>query len=279
MHKEKAYAKINLFLNVISKRDDGFHNLEMVMAPLDFYDTITFKTEDKNITLSSDVYITETVEENLVYKIAVYLKEKYEISNGVSIKIVKRIPMGAGLAGGSADAAATLRGLNKLWDLKLSLSELSEIGEKFGADIPFCVYNKLCMAKGKGEDLYFFDQKLKSSVLLVNPNIHISTKRVFSNLKKEDIVKRKIEIMANGIYNKNNEVVINELFNSLEKSVFTLEPTIGRIKKQMSDWGIRGVLMSGSGSTVFALSQDRKRLADIQRIFADSYFVKLTKLL
>lgn len=279
MHKEKAYAKINLFLNVINKREDGFHNLEMVMAPLDFYDTLTFKKEEEHIKLFSDVHITDKIEDNLVYKVAAFLKEKYSITEGVSIHIIKRIPMGAGLAGGSADAAATLRGLNKLWKLNLSLEELAEIGEQFGSDIPFCVFNKLCLAKGKGEDLYFFDKKLKSCVLLVNPNIHMSTKMVFSHLKDQDIVNRKIEIMASGIYNSNTEVVISELFNSLETTVFALSPEIGKIKTQMTEWGIEGSLMSGSGATVFALSNDKKRLDDIQHIFDDSYFVKLTKLL
>lgn len=279
MHKEKAYAKINLFLNVISKRDDGFHNLEMVMAPLDFYDTLTFKKAESDIKITSNLFITDKMEENLVYKIANYLKETYKVNLGVNIHIVKRIPMGAGLAGGSADAAATLRGLNILWKLNLTLVQLSEIGEQFGSDIPFCVFNKLCLAKGKGEELFFFDQKLKSPVLLVNPNIQMSTKRVFTGLKEEDIVNRKIEIMASGIYNKNIDVVKSELFNSLEKTVFALEPTIENIKKQMTDWGIECVLMSGSGATIFALSHDKSRLTDIQHIFDDSYFIKLTKLL
>lgn len=279
MSKEKAYAKINLFLNVINKRDDGFHNLEMVMAPLDFYDTLTFKKTEFGIDVTSDKVITEKPEDNLVYKIANHLKEKYNVDSGVKIHIKKEIPMGAGLAGGSADAAATLRGLNKLWDLKLSLEELAVIGEDFGSDIPFCIYNKLCMAKGKGEELFFFDQKIKGTVLLVNPNLHVSTKDVFTSITKEELVKRKIEIMASGIYNKNVDVVISELFNSLEQTTFKLQPTIGRIKKQMTDWGIKGVLMSGSGATVFALSQDKKRLLDIQRIFDETYFVKLTKML
>lgn len=249
------------------------------MAPLDYYDTLTFKESFDGIKITSDKFITENQEDNLVYKIALYLKDTCNVKEGVTIHIEKEIPMGAGLAGGSADAAATLRGLNKLWKLDLSLDQLAKIGEKFGSDIPYCVHNKLCLAKGRGEELFFFEQKIKAKVLIVNPNIHVSTKDVFNRIDHNDIIKRKIETMASGIYNRNIEVVIDELFNSLEKQTFDLEPTIGRIKTQMTDWGIKGALMSGSGATVFAISQDKKRLNEIKENFDDSYFVKLTKLL
>lgn len=279
MIKEKAYAKINLFLNVVNKREDGFHNLEMVNAPLDFFDTLSFELFEEEIVIESNKFITENQEDNLVYKIAKYLKDTYNIYQGAKIKIDKEIPMGAGLAGGSADAAATLRGLNKLWSINLTIEELATIGEQFGSDIPFCVHNKLCMAKGKGEDLFFFDKKLKGSVLLIYPNIHMSTKEVFTSLTTRDIVTKKIETMASGIYNKNLDVVISGLFNSLESVVFKLEPTIKELKTQLISWGFKGVLMSGSGATVFVLSKDKRRLSEIAKVFDDLHFVKLTKLL
>lgn len=279
MLKEKAYAKINLFLNVVNKRFDGYHDLEMVMAPIDFFDEVSFqKTKTKEITVTSNKHITDLQKDNIVYKIASFLQQEYNINKGVQIHIEKHIPLGAGLAGGSADAAATLRGLNKFWKLKLSLQELADIGLQFGSDVPFCVYNKLCIAKGRGEDLVFLDKKLDIPVLLVNPNIQISTKEVFSHVKEEHLVERKIGTMTNAIYNHNIPLIIRELHNSLEPITFALEPQVEAVKKQMVQWGIEGALMSGSGATIFGLCTSKSTLKDVTKIFGDSHFVLLTKI-
>ena len=178
MIKEKAYAKINLFLNVLKKRFDGYHDLEMVMASIELNDLLTFKKDNTGkISITSDVEITSKEEDNIVYKIAIFLQEEFQVNDGCSIHIKKNIPIAAGLAGGSADAAATLRGLNRLWKLHLSLDDMAKLGINFGADIPFCIYNKLCIARGKGEELVFINKKINTPVLLVNPNIRISTKK------------------------------------------------------------------------------------------------------
>ena len=180
MIKEKAYAKINLFLNVVKKRFDGYHDLEMVMAAIDLFDVLTFKNNPTGeISISSDLDITKDFKDNIIYKIAEFLKAEFDIKQGVIIEIHKVIPIAAGLGGGSADAAATFRGLNKLWKLNLSLDEMARLGADFGADIPFCIYNKLCIARGKGEELVFLKHKLKTHILLVNPRVKISTKDVF----------------------------------------------------------------------------------------------------
>lgn len=279
MIKEKAYAKINLFLNVVRKREDGFHDLEMVMAPIDLFDTLTFKElESQEIIIKSDTIITNKIEDNLVYKVAKTLQIEYHIKQGVEITINKKIPMAAGLAGGSADAAATLRGLNKLWKLELSLDHLATIGEKFGSDIPFCIYNKLCVAKGKGENLVFLNKKLKLHVLLINPNIKVSTPQVFNMVKKEDLINKKITKMTSPIYNNQVDLVEKELFNFLEQYTFLLEPRIKEIKDKIQEQGITGVLMSGSGATVFAISKDKKKLQKAYDLFNDLYFKKLTKI-
>lgn len=279
MLKEKAYAKINLFLNVIGKRPDGYHDLEMVMAPLDFYDVLSFEPLKTNeIKIDSNVQITDDPKDNLVYKIAKKLQDDFSIETGVNIYIKKNIPMAAGLAGGSADAAATLRGLNKLWKLKLSLKDMAKIGEKFGSDIPFCVYNKLAVARGKGEDLLFLNQKLNMPVLLVNPNVKVSTPEVFKRLKETQIKHRKISDMTSGIYNRNQELIERELFNSLEEVAFEIEPKIKEIKEQIKEMDIPGVLMSGSGATVFAISKDTKKLKNAEEVFNDLYFKILTKI-
>jgi len=279
MIKEKAYAKINLFLNIVNKRFDGYHDLEMVMASINLYDVLTFKSiPTPVIEVESNVLIADNVEDNIVYKIASFLQENFEVTSGVHIHIDKNIPIAAGLAGGSADAAATLRALNVLWKLNLSLEQLAKIGLQFGSDIPFCVYNKLCIAKGRGEELVFIDRKLNLPILLVNPNIKISTKEVFDLVKQENIVEHKINAMTAGIYNHNIELVIRGLHNSLEQIVFQMEPKIAEIKNQMLKTGLEGVLMSGSGATLFGISADKKKLNNANEVLDNQYFKLLTKI-
>lgn len=279
MVKEKAYAKINLFLNVVNKRFDGYHDLEMVMAAIDLFDVLTFKDNPTGeIIVTSDVEITGDYKDNIVYKLATFMKDEFNINKGVIIDIKKVIPIAGGLAGGSADGAATLRGLNKLWKLKLSLDELAKLGADFGADIPFCVYNKLCIARGKGEELFFLKNKLKTPVLLVNPGIKISTKEVFSKVKEEEITERKISDMTSAIYNKNYELMARELHNSLELIAFQMEPKIRELKNQMIDLGMDGALMSGSGASVFGISKDKKKMNYVYEIMRDDYFKIITKI-
>jgi 4-diphosphocytidyl-2-C-methyl-D-erythritol kinase len=279
MVKEKAYAKINLFLNVINKRFDGYHDLEMVMAAIDLHDVLTFKQDTSGkIKITSNTTITTNENENIVYKVAELLQEEFNITNGVEINIEKNIPIAAGLAGGSADAAATFRGLNRLWKLKLSLDDMAKMAVNLGADIPFCLYNKVCIARGKGEELFFLNHKLKTKILLVNPNTKISTKEVFSKVSKEDLVDIKITDMTSAIYNKNYELMARELHNSLEKIAFEMEPKIREIKNKMIDLGLDGALMSGSGATVFGISKDKKKLQNVFEIMNDDYYKLVTRI-
>ena len=279
MIKEKAYAKINLFLNVVNKRFDGYHDLEMVMASIELHDLLSFsKNPSGNITITSDTEITAKQEDNIVYKIALFLQEEFQVNEGAEIHIIKNIPIAAGLAGGSADAAATFRGLNRLWKLNLSLDDMAKLGINFGADIPFCIYNKLCIARGKGEEILFLKKKLKIPVLLVNPNIRISTKEVFSKVDEEELKEIKISNMSSAIYNKNYELMARELHNSLEKIAFKMEPKIKEIKHQMIDLGLDGALMSGSGATVFGISKNKEKLKYVLEIMKKDYYKLLTKI-
>lgn len=279
MIKEKAYAKINLFLNVVNKRCDGYHDLEMVMASIDLFDLLRFKQNTTGeIIVTSDVKITKDYKNNIVYKIAEFLKEEFNIQKGVIIDIKKSIPIAAGLAGGSADGAATLRGLNRLWNLNLSLDEMAKLGLKFGADIPFCIYNKLCIARGKGEELVFLKKKLKTPLLLINPGVKISTEEVFSHFKEDDLKKREIDGMTSAIYNRNHKLMAQELHNSLETIAFDMEPKIREIKNQMIDLGLDGALMSGSGATVFGISHDKNKLKYVHEVMRDDYFKTITKI-
>ena len=279
MIKEKAYAKINLFLNVVSKRFDGYHDLEMVMVAIDLFDVVKFNHNDSGeVVINSNIEVTDNPKDNIMYTVAKFLKEEFEIDKGVTIDLEKNIPIAAGLAGGSADAAATFRGLNKLWNLKLSLDEMAKLGENFGADIPFCIYNKLCIARGKGEELAFLKNKLKTPILLVNPNVKISTKDVFSKVETEELKVRKISDMTSAIYNKNHELMARELHNSLELIAFEIEPKIREIKNQMIDLGLDGALMSGSGATVFGISKDKSKLKYVREIMKEDYFKLITKI-
>jgi len=277
--KEKAYAKINLFLNVVSKRFDGYHDLEMVMAAIDLFDTLTFENNPiEEIKIKSNIHITSNYKDNIIYKIASFLKEEFNIKQGVVITVKKNIPIAAGLAGGSADGAATFRGLNRLWKLKLTLDDMAKLGEKFGSDIPFCIYNKLCIARGKGEELLFLKNKLKTPLLLVNPRVKIITKEVFSKVKEEEIKIRKINDMTSAIFNNNHELMVRELHNSLESIAFEMEPKIREIKNQMINLGLDGALMTGTGATVFGISKNKLKLKYVYEITNDKYFKLITKI-
>jgi len=278
MIKEKAYAKVNLFLNVIGKRIDGFHDLEMVMAPLSLHDVLTFKLlEERTIIVNSNIDVVDNVEDNLIYKVAKFLQEEFNVFEGVEITLDKKIPVAGGLAGGSADAAATFRGLNKLWNLELELDDMAKLGLEFGSDIPFCIYNKLAVAKGRGEELTFINTELNYHVLVVNPHIPISTKEVFTSIKTEDIGVKSIKGMLDGIKSNEFSIVKKELFNSLEPITFGLNPKVREVKNEIKDLGLDATLMSGSGSTIFSISNSKKLIKSVQNEVCELYYTNITK--
>lgn len=277
--KEKAFAKINLFLNVLGKRIDGYHDLEMIMAALELHDVLTFKAlPSKEIIVTTSEDVTKKMEENIVYKVAKLLQEEFNVTKGVEIHIKKNIPIAAGLAGGSADAAAAFRGLNRLWKLQLTKDDMVKLSANIGADIPFCIHNRLCIARGKGEELFFLEKHINAYVLLVNPNRPIHTKDVFARVEPEDMKEKKITIMSNAIYNDDYELIVKELYNALENVSFELDPEIREIKNFLIDEGFRAVLMSGSGPTVFALSKSKKKLKEVQSKISNHYTTILTKI-
>ena len=279
MVKEKAYAKINLFLDVVSKRADQYHDLESVMAPVDLHDIVTVsKRKDKEVTITSSKKITEDIKDNLVYKIAEHMINTYHLPTGIQVHIEKNIPIAAGLAGGSADAAAVLRGINKLFKLKLSLETLAEIGEMFGSDVPHCVYNKLCIARGKGEQLYFLENKLKLRVLIITPPIEVSTKKIFDAVNMAAIKNKKITGITNAIYNKNYPLILRELYNALEPITFDLFKQVERLKEEVEGYHPEGVIMTGSGPSILVFEKDKKKLKEISDKFSQKNDVFLTKI-
>ena len=273
---EKAPAKINLSLDVLHKRPDGYHEVEMVMTTIDLADRVELSTrKDGVIHIVSHNRFVPDDNRNLAYQAAQILKEKYSITDGVSISITKTIPVAAGLAGGSSDAAATLRGLNKLWNLGLSLDELAEIGAQIGSDVSFCVYGGTALATGRGEIIKPIPAPPHCWVVLAKPTIGVSTSEIYGNLDVEKINHPDVEGMVQAIQNEDYEQVTSLLGNALESVTLKLYPEVAHIKDQMKKFGADAVLMSGSGPTVFGLVQHDSRMHRIYnglRGFCDQVF-------
>ncbi|MBA4601243.1 4-(cytidine 5'-diphospho)-2-C-methyl-D-erythritol kinase [Thermoactinomyces mirandus] len=261
----KAPAKINLTLDALYKRPDGYHELEMVMTTVDLYDRIDLTArEDSAITLESSSGFVPQDERNLAYRAAVLLREKTGIKRGVHIYIDKHIPVAAGLAGGSSDAAATLRGLNQLWKLGLSLEELTVIGTEIGSDVPFCIYSKTAFARGKGEILTPLPSPPACWVVLAKPDHGVSTADVFRHLQVNQIEKHpQTEKMINALEGQDYESIVQYMGNVLEPVTMEMYDTVRKLKEKMQLFGADGVLMSGSGPTVFGLVKQEYRVKRI----------------
>lgn len=278
--KIRAYAKINLALDVVRKREDGYHELEMIMAPITLHDLIYINVIEEGIEIESNSTIMPVDQRNIMYKVAVLMKERYRIKKGIKIYVYKHIPTQAGLAGGSADGAAVIKAINKLFHLNLTNEQMAAIGKEVGADIPFCIYQKLALVSGIGEKLSFIDQSFECKVLLVKPKKGVSTKKAFSSLDLSRASHRDCHLMAKGIEENDYQVVINNLQNTLEKPSIKMVPEIEVIKQEMIKIGFDGALMSGSGSCVFALTKSDEILDKGFKYFKGKYyFVRKTEIL
>ncbi|MBO8157662.1 MAG: 4-(cytidine 5'-diphospho)-2-C-methyl-D-erythritol kinase [Bacillaceae bacterium] len=274
---EKAPAKINLALDVLHKRDDGYHEVNMIMTTIDLADRIELEPIDTNeIIISSDNRFVPDDQRNLAYKAALKIKEKFGIKQGVRISIDKQIPVAAGLAGGSSDAAAVLRGLNKLWDLQLNHEQLAEMGAEIGSDVPFCVYGSTACARGRGEKIQELPPPPPCWVVLAKPAIGVSTKVVYENLSFENLNHPDIEGMKKAIEQRDYKQMTGKMGNVLETVTFELHPEVQHIKEHMRKAGADNVLMSGSGPTVFGLTQkDSKaeRIYNSLKGFCDEVYI------
>ncbi|MBD1383165.1 4-(cytidine 5'-diphospho)-2-C-methyl-D-erythritol kinase [Metabacillus arenae] len=258
---EKAPAKINLSLDVLGKRKDGFHEVRMIMTTIDLADRIELsELSSGQIKVVSHNRFVPDDQRNLAYQAAKLLKERYHIHKGVSIAITKTIPVAAGLAGGSSDAAATLRGLNRLWSLGLSLDELAVLGAEIGSDVSFCVYGGTALATGRGEKIQHIQAPPHCWVVLAKPTIGVSTADVYRNLNLSNIQHPNVEGMIEAINEKNYEQMCGLLGNVLENVTLKMYPEVAQIKDQMKRFGADAVLMSGSGPTVFGLIQYESRM-------------------
>jgi 4-diphosphocytidyl-2-C-methyl-D-erythritol kinase len=272
----KAPAKINLSLDVLHKRPDGFHEVEMVMTTIDLADRIelTNLTDDTIKILSHNRFVPDDGR-NLAYQAAQLLKDRLDIKKGVAISIDKVIPVAAGLAGGSSDAAATLKGLNRLWDLGLSLDELAELGSEIGSDVSFCVYGGTALATGRGEKIEHLPAPPNCWVILAKPTIGVSTADVYKNLNVSNVQHPSTEAMISALNRNSYSDICSNLGNVLESVTLDMYPEVAQIKDQMERFGADAVLMSGSGPTVYGLVQYESRLHRIYnglRGFCDQVF-------
>lgn len=275
--KERAYAKINLALNVKGIREDKYHELEMIMLPLAFYDELTIEKAPTTSYTSNRSYIRFN-SKNTVVKMIDYLKTNYQIATNFKVYLAKHIPLRAGLAGGSADAAATLRLIDKLCNLHLSSQEKEKAALAIGADVPFCLYNKPALVSGIGEKLQFFNLTSPLNVLLVKPIKGISTKEAFKHLNINLCSHPNVYALKKELEEGNYRAALEYFGNSLEQASFMLLPEIKQIKTDLLQKGLDVALMSGSGSTVFGLSSNKELLDEVaQSMLKKGYFVRKTQ--
>lgn len=273
----KAYAKINLGLDVIRKRSDGYHDVSMIMQTVNLHDTISIKkTRFQSISLQSNLYYLPNDRRNLVYKAAELFCENCSVTSGLSIHINKRIPIAAGLAGGSANAAATLQGLNTLFEIGLSLEELMALGIKLGADVPYCLLMGTALSEGIGEILTPLPSMPHCYILLVKPNVSISTKHVYENLLLDENNTRHPDIssMINALEGNDIHKLTSYMDNILETVTAKEYPVIEKIKATMKENGALASLMSGSGPTVFGIFKDYIEAEKAYRFFRSSRYGK-----
>ncbi len=256
----KAPAKINLTLDVLHKRNDGYHEVEMVMTTVDLADRVHLQPlNSRKIQVESNNGFLPTDKSNLAWQAARILQDRYAPKAGVKIYIDKKIPVSAGLAGGSTDAAAVLRGLNKIWNLQLSTEALAEIGAEIGSDVPFCVHGGTAVARGRGEKLTFLPAPPPCWVVLAKPSQGVSTKDIYSRLDLETMKHPDTNRMIRAIEEKDFHTICLSLENVMEKATFSLNRDVKMIKDRLQQYGAEGVVMSGSGPTVFALTSGQSR--------------------
>lgn len=260
MIKQKAYAKVNIGLDVLRRRPDGYHELKMIMQTVDICDDLTFERKNEaGIQLRIDGADLPADRNNLVCRAAALLMEKKHIGEGVSITLEKRIPIAAGMAGGSADAAATMRGLNELFALGYSTEELRDLGVKLGADIPYCISGGTMLSEGIGEVLTPLPSPPDCHLVVAKPDIDVSTAFVYRNLQADRLpFHPDIDGMAEALAAGDLRGITDRMGNVLETVTVREYPVIDSIKKRMCGLGAENALMSGSGPTVFGIYRDKE---------------------
>ena len=253
--KRKAYAKVNLALDVVRRREDGYHEVRMIMQTVGIFDVLTFTAqEEPGIIVRTDKEELLGDENNLIYKAARLVMDSYPGCGGVKIELQKNIPMAAGMAGGSTDAAAVFHGMNELFQLGMSVEEMCSLGVGIGADIPYCIQGKTALSEGIGEILTKIKDAPPCFVLIAKPDIDVSTKYVYENLHVEELDRHPdIDGMREAIEKGDLQGMAERMENVLETVTVRKYPVIEKIKEAMKEEGALNALMSGSGPTVFGV--------------------------
>ena len=277
----KSYAKINICLDVTNKRPDGYHELDMIMLPLEMHDSILFNelanAQDHFVTI--DDYSVGSLKYNLATSAIEKLQKVYKFNNKFRITIHKVIPMKAGLGGGSSNAATVMSAVNSYLNLKVTSDELAKLSKDLGADIPFFVYNKPARCTGIGEKIEFINVKNNYYVLICKPEQGCVTKSVYELSDTLELKHGNVDLVKKALEEGDDELLASSIFNSLEEPAMTLVPEIKVIKDKMIEEGLKIVLMSGSGSAVFALSTDKRKLKAVaKKLDKMQYYVEITKI-
>ena len=259
--RQRAYAKINIGLDVLRRRPDGYHEVKMIMQTVDIYDDLLLeKTFKPGIYLQTDNAELPVNRDNLIYRAAALLMEEKKVTEGVKITLAKRIPIAAGMAGGSSDAAAAMRGINTLFDMGYSEKDLQRLGVKLGADIPYCIVGGTMLSEGIGEILTPLPAPPKAHLVVAKPDINVSTAFVYGNLHVERLKDHPdIDGMAKALSQGDLQGVCERMGNVLETVTVKEYPVIDQIKNLMREMGAANALMSGSGPTVFGIFTDSKQ--------------------
>lgn len=255
----RALAKINLGLDVLGRREDGYHDVRMIMQTVFWYDTVELeKTEEEGIFLTTNLFYLPNDQNNLAYRAAKLLMDEFDIKGGIRITLTKRIPVSAGLAGGSSNAAAVLVGMNIMYGLRLSYQELMARGVTLGADVPYCILRGTVLAEGIGEKLSPLPSFPRSYIVLAKPSVSVSTKKVYEQLDSLDAIEHPdIDAILSGLKQQDLHLIAKNMGNVLEQVTVPLCPVIGKIKEQMKKEGALNAMMSGSGPTVFGIFEKK----------------------
>ena len=267
-----SFAKINWTLEILGRRADGYHELRTILQTIDVCDQLQFAAAENAITLRCDHPEVPCDETNLIYRAAILLKELTGCDKGASIDLQKRIPIGAGLGGGSSNAAITLLALAKLWDVEIAPHDLFRLGARLGSDVPFFFFGGTGIGIGRGDEVYPMADMQAEHLLLVNPGIHVPTREIYRNLPSEltsSPAMNKMPFSLQAAYARMQREAWN-LRNDLEPPALALYPLIGKVKQQLSDLQATAVLMSGSGSTVFAVFESDAARAQALRELSDT---------
>lgn len=274
---QKGFAKINLTLDVLGIREDGFHEVSMIMQNIRLWDDINLEIIDEDaITFESNIPFLEANDKNLAYRAAKRMKEIFGIQGGLKITLDKRIPISAGLAGGSTDAAAVLRGVNRLYELGLSKGQLMRIGAELGSDVPYCVLGGTCLATGRGEIVKRLEHAMiPAYMVLVKPNFGISTPWAYSEFDKMTVERRPDHAaMERAMASGDLYAIGKEMVNLLEPVALKEYPVLSEIKEYLWSFRAAGVMMSGSGPTIYALYENMEDAQEAVKACRNKYSYK-----